>query len=96
MDHIQIINLLRSRREELEHLGVTSLALFGSAVRDELRQDSDIDLLIEFTPPYTFKRYMKIKFFLEDLLHRPVDLVMPETLKERARPEVEKEALYVT
>jgi predicted nucleotidyltransferase len=96
MDHIQIINLLRSHREELEHLGVTSLALFGSAVRDELRQDSDIDLLIEFTPPYTFKRYMQIKFFIEDLLHRPVDLVMPETLKERARPEVEKEAVYVT
>jgi len=95
MDHEMIINLLRSHRKELAQLGVTSLALFGSAARDEMRQDSDIDLLVEFTPPYTFKRYMKIKFYLEDLLNRPVDLVMPETLKQRIRPEIEKEAIYV-
>jgi len=36
-----------------------------------------------------------VKFFIEDLLLRPVDLVMPETLKARVRPNIEKEAIYV-
>jgi len=95
MDHTNILKLLRDYREELRRMGVKSLALFGSAVRGELRPDSDIDLLVELEPPYTFDRYIQIKFFLEDLLGRPVDLVMAESLKPRIQPYVEREAVYV-
>ncbi len=38
---------------------------------------------------------MNLKFYLEDLLGRPVDLVMEGALKPWARPVVEREALYV-
>lgn len=95
MDHTNILKLLWDYREELRRMGVKSLALFGSAVRGELRPDSDIDLLVELEPPYTFDRYIQIKFFLEDLLGRPVDLVMAESLKPRIQPYVEREAVYV-
>ena len=96
MDRAMILYILREHRDELRRMGVRSLAVFGSAVRDELRSDSDIDLLADLEPPYTFDRYIHVKFFLEDLLRRPVDLVLPDTLKERIRPEVEKEAVYVS
>jgi uncharacterized protein len=94
-DREAILQLLREHREELSQMGVRSLALFGSAAREELQPDSDIDLLAEIAPPYTFDRYIRVKFFLEDLFGRQVDLVMPETLKPRLRPYVEKEAIYV-
>ena len=63
--------------------------------RDEAYHGGDVDLLVEFDPPITFDRYMKLKFFLEDTLQYPVDLVLPETLKYRVRPFVEKELIYV-
>ena len=96
MNRVTILQTLRENREQLSHMGVRSLALFGSAARDELLPDSDIDLLADLAPPYTFDRYIKVKFFLEDLFQRPVDLVMPDTLKERVRSYVIKEAIYVS
>ena len=95
MTREEVIHILSEHRAELGEMGVRSLALFGSAARGELRLDSDIDLLADLEPPYTYDRYVQVKFFIEDLLQRPVDLVMPETLKARLRPYVEKEAIYV-
>ena len=95
MTREEVIRILSEHRAELSEMGVRSLALFGSAARGELRPDSDIDLLADLEPPYTYDRYIQVKFFIEDLLQRPVDLVMPETLKARVRPYVEKEAIYV-
>lgn len=94
-DRETILQLLRIHRAELTRMGVRSVALFGSAARGDLQPDSDIDLLADLAPPYTYDRYIQVKFFLEDLFGRPVDLVMPETLKPRLRPYVEKEAIYV-
>jgi hypothetical protein len=95
MTREEVIRILSERRAELSKMGVRSLRLFGSAARGELRPGSDIDLLADLEPPYTYDRYIQVKFFIEDLLQRPVDLVMPETLKTRVRPYVEKEAIYV-
>ncbi|MCK4600462.1 nucleotidyltransferase family protein [Candidatus Bipolaricaulota bacterium] len=76
-------------------LGVKSLALFGSLARGDAGPESDVDILVEFQGPSTFDRYMDLKFFLEELLNRPVDLVTRKALKPRLRPYVEKEAIYV-
>ena len=92
----EILKLLREHRAEIEKFGVKSFAIFGSAARDEVREDSDVDVLVEFSRPPTFKVYMGLKFFLEDLLGKKVDLVSPVTLKPRVRPYVEQEAVYVT
>jgi len=78
-----------------ERFAVRSLALFGSAARGEATEASDVDLLVEFDGPPTFDRYMDLKFYLEDLLGRRVDLVTPDALKTRMRPIVEKEAIRV-
>lgn len=95
MHRDEILRLLARHREDLKRFGVKSLALFGSVARGEDRPDSDVDILVEFEGPATFDRYMELKFFLEDLLNRPVDLVTHKALKPRLRPYVEKEAVYV-
>ena len=97
MNRDEILETLRAHRDELrKRFGVKSLAVFGSVARGEERPESDVDILVEFDGPATFDRYMDLKFFLEELLKRPVDLVTRRALKPRLRPYVEKEAIYVT
>ena len=56
---------------------VSELALFGSVLRDDFRPDSDIDVLITFAPDARrgLMTLAKMKYELEDLLRREVDLV---------------------
>jgi uncharacterized protein len=70
------------------------LALFGSAARNKIRKGSDIDVLVQFDQS-TWANYIGLKFFLEDLLGRDVDLVIPKALKVVARPAIEKDLFYV-
>lgn len=75
--------------------GVTSLAVFGSTVRDEAREDSDVDILVAFDGPATSERYFGVQFYLEDLLGSPVDLVTEKALRPELRPHIEREAVRV-
>jgi len=96
MSRAEILKHLEENYAELkERHGIVALALFGSAARDEARQDSDIDVLVNFKEPPTFDQYMELKFHLEDLLGGRVDLVTQRGLRDRVRPFVEKEAVYV-
>jgi uncharacterized protein len=91
-----ILAALSARLPELrKHYGLKTLALFGSAARDELRPESDIDVLVEFDGPATFSRYFDLKDELERLLGRRVDVVTLRGLKPRARRFVEQELIRV-
>ncbi len=96
MQRDQLIKNLCSHRKEIEDFGVKSLAIFGSIARDEAGPDSDIDILVEFQGKATFSQYIKLKFFLQDILGYSIDLVMPKALKPRLRPYIEMDAIYVT
>lgn len=62
---------------------IIELALFGSVLRANFREDSDIDLLISFAPdaPQGLLTLAKIKHQFEDLLHRNVDLVIKKAIQ---------------
>jgi predicted nucleotidyltransferase len=89
-----VFSTLKSNRSKLKRYGVKSLALFGSAARNRLRKTSDVDILVQFEQP-TWANYIGLKFFLQDLLGREVDLVTPTALKPAVRPSVEKDLRYV-
>ena len=92
----RLLEIMTDRLPEMVRLfEVLHLRLFGSAARDELRDESDIDVLVEFNEPATYSRYMGLKFYLEDLLGRRVDLVTTKGLRKEFRPTVEQEAIVV-
>jgi predicted nucleotidyltransferase len=96
MDRTRLIALLRQHAPVLaQRFGAREVALFGSAARDELRSDSDVDILVGFDRPPTFDTYFGTKDYLESVLGRPVDLVTPAGLKPRARQHVERDLVRV-
>jgi predicted nucleotidyltransferase len=87
-------NIIQTLERELETLrsrfGVKSLGLFGSIARGDASPDSDIDILVEFDTP-SFDHYMELKFYLEELLGRSVDLVLKGSLKPALRDHILRE-----
>lgn len=87
--------LIELRPTIVERFGVKRMRLFGSTARNEAREDSDVDVLVEFERPATFDGYFGLLHFLEDRLGASVDLVTEKGLKERVRPYVEQDAIHV-
>lgn len=95
MDRDRILETLEAHRDQLRALGLRRIGLFGSYAHGEARQGSDLDFLVEFRPgAKTFDNYMDLKALLEDLFGTPVDLVVPETLKNRLREGILRETVY--
>lgn len=70
--------------------GIRRIALFGSALREDFRPDSDIDLLVEFHPDHTpgLLHLAQMELELEDALGRQVELRTPEDLSPHFRDAV--------
>ena len=90
----QILATIDAHVDELRDLGAKSLALFGSMARGEGSSSSDIDILVELQSK-TFDAYMDVKFFLEKILGRKVDLVLADSVKPRLRSAILGEAVRV-
>ncbi len=92
----ETLKLLQTHKQELAmRYGVTTLALFGSTVRNTAGPDSDVDILVAFDGPATSRRYFGVQFYLEDLLGHSVDLVTEKALRPELRPYIEREAVRV-
>ena len=90
------LHLLQDHKDVMrQRFGVRHLSLFGSTVRDQARDSSDVDVLVEFDGPATSDRYFGLQFYLEDLLGCSVDLVTDKALRPELRPHIEKEAIRV-
>ena len=92
----KVIQTLREQLNLFEKFQIKTLALFGSTARNEATADSDLDFLVEFKGEATFDGYMGLKFYLEDLFDKKVDLVTRRSLKSQITENVLKEAIYVT
>lgn len=91
------IGLLQGNVDELlRRFHVRSLALFGSVARDEARDDSDVDLLVDFDETPDLHGFLELKSRLEALLGRPVDLITRASIPERKRLRVEAELVGVS
>jgi predicted nucleotidyltransferase len=96
MNRAMVLDLLTRHRDRIEaQFAVKHLALFGSAARDELRDDSDIDVLVEFDGPPTFDGYLGLKDYLEALFGAKVDLATEAMVKPRLWRYIEKDLLRV-
>ena len=66
MNREYLINFLKTNLTTIKSYGVISLALFGSYARDEAKNTSDLDLLVEFQGKVTFDQYMDCLLYTSD------------------------------
>ena len=96
MNRSEILARLRASEKEIRaRFGVERLGLFGSAARDQLAADSDVDILVKFAEPARYANYLDLRAALEQILGRRVDLVTETGLKPRARDSVERDLIRV-
>lgn len=96
----ELIGILMRHRSELEGFGVRRIGFFGSFVRDEAEEGSDVDIIVEFEDgKATFRNVGGLIDFLENLLNRSVDLLTPAGIEsirqEDVRENIMKEVVYV-
>lgn len=96
MDKNEIISFLRDHKEEFSHkYGVKKLALFGSYVRDEATQESDIDIVVEIESSNSFRSFFGFKYYLESIFGKKVDLGIESNLKPIVKEQIADEMIYV-
>jgi len=89
-----ILRFLRHHRDTLRQMGVKRIGLFGSYVRNEQSESSDVDLLFSMDP-FTWAGWMDVWNFIEGGLGTTVHLVPEKDLREEIRPQVLSEVRYV-
>lgn len=96
MTRSEVIASLKAKTSDIRALGATSLYLFGSAARGEAREDSDVDLFVDYDPDrFTFVELIRLREQVSRLLGRPADLTTREGLHPLLRPDIEAEAIKV-
>ena len=87
--------LTRFRDLKRDEFGIVRIGVFGSVARGEITEASDIDVVVELDRPDLFT-LVGIKQELEELLHRPVDVVRyRERMNSYLKRRMEQEAIYV-
>ena len=79
----------------MKESGVLRSSLFGSVVRGENKNKSDIDFLIELPESKNLFDVIKLKYRLEDALKRKVDLVEYETVKPGLKEYIHNEQIDI-
>jgi predicted nucleotidyltransferase len=97
MERNDVVKTLTENRWLLKPFSVKSLSVFGSTVRGEATDSSDVDILVEFEDDARIGlfRFIELKQFLEGILHCPVDLGTPDTLRPPIREQALREAIRV-
>lgn len=95
-DREEIIEKLKALKPELQaHYKVRELGLFGSFVRGEQRETSDIDILVNLTEDASLFDLVRLADFLEEKLQRRVDIVTKDSLRVELRESVLRETISI-
>jgi predicted nucleotidyltransferase len=86
--------LNKQKAHLVQQYGLKNMAIFGSYGRQEQRQDSDIDILVEFSRPIGIE-FIDLGNELERILKMKVDLVSRNGIKPKYFERIEKDLNYV-
>jgi len=92
----EIEEMLRWEKPCLEErFKVKKIAMFGSFVRDEQTEKSDLDLLVDFAEPVSLLDLAALEVHLSELLEIKVDVVPKEDVRSELKDTIFKEAYYL-
>lgn len=86
--------LSRQKQALAENFKVKEIGIFGSYVRGEQEELSDVDILVEFNEPIGWE-FIDLLDYLENVLNMKVDLVTPNALRPQFKERILKKVAYV-
>ncbi len=91
----EIKQIIRDHKPELEKkYKVKSIGIFGSYVRGEQNEGSDIDILADFSIP-TLHNFIGVIDLLEELIGKEVEMIMPDSVSPYLKPYIENEVVWI-
>ena len=95
MNSEEIFELIRQNKSELDRFGASRIGLFGSQIRGDATEESDIDFIVEFVSGRkNYDNYINLCFFLEELFNKKIDLLTTESLSPHLKDRILAEAQY--
>jgi len=92
----EIQKILANHKKELyEKYKIKEIGIFGSFVRGEEKEGSDIDILVEFEEVPGLIKFIEIEEYLSKILGRKVDLVRKPAIRRELKSKILKEVVYV-
>ena len=92
----EVIARLKAQEAELKRLGVLHLYLFGSAARDEARDDSDVDLFLDYEEGwFGLFDLMDVQERASDILGCKTDVMTRDSIHKVLRARIEASAVRV-
>lgn len=92
----EIKQIIEDHREVCRHqYHVKGLSVFGSYVKKEQKESSDLDILVEFEKPISLLQLVSLENYLSDILGLKVDLVPKNNLREELKVSILKEAISI-
>lgn len=97
MTRSETIAALKATSREIRELGAIGLYLYGSAARDELSAESDVDLFIDYDPSsdFSFVELVRLQELIRKKLARKIDLTTRFGLHPLLRADIEKSSIRV-
>jgi hypothetical protein len=96
MNKNQIVDFLRSHKEDMiRKYGVKKIGLFGSYARNEAKEDSDIDIVVEMDSHQILRNFFALEQYLKEHLQKNVDLGTESSIRPGAVKRIMKEVIYV-
>jgi len=92
IDSKTIIKEIEENSEDIRKFGVEKIGLFGSFLNRDNKRKNDVDIIVSFDE-VSFKKYIRLKFLLEKLFRKKVDLVIEKNLRSELNY-VKKEIEY--
>lgn len=92
-----IFQTIIDNKETIKSFGVTEIGLFGSYVRDEQTENSDIDILVDYDiDKISYSKYFNFCEFIETIFNEnKIDIVTKNGLSQYIGPHILREVNYV-
>nr|WP_286825031.1 nucleotidyltransferase family protein [Microcystis sp. LSC13-02] len=74
---------------------VSELGIFGDYVKGEVQENSEVNILIDYTEPPSLLDLVDLEYYLSDLLKLKADVISKNGLKGRRRERILSEFIYV-
>lgn len=86
-----LIRVLKENKKKLETLGAVKIGIFGSYAKGTATEVSDIDILIELSSDGDiYSNYCSVKYFLEELFNKKIDLLTTSHFRKNYKTEIAK------